>query len=91
MYILARRSCGLGETPSFADERALRHGGDKVYVGARDVLPDQARGTVSWRCFKMFKMIYNSRCDGSYTVAQGGLRDNAQGSLLDHYRRERWP
>lgn len=41
--------------------------------------------------FKMFKMIYNSRCDGSYTVAQGGLRDNAQGLLLDHYRRERWP
>ena len=71
-------------------EHCAMVGADKVYVGVRDVLPDQARGTISWRCFKMFKMIYNSRCDdGSQTVAQGGLRDNAQGSLLDHYRRER--
>ena len=69
MYILARRSCGLGETPSFADERALRHGGDKVYVGARDVLPDQARGTISWR---EFMTVYDSLFEGPFTKAQGG-------------------
>lgn len=29
--------------------------------------------------FKMFKMIYNSRCDGSYTVAQGGITGQCTG------------
>lgn len=81
---------GLGETPSFADERALRRSVDTVYVGARDVLPDQARGAISWRYFNTFKVIYDSLCDGPFTMVQGGgimLR----GSLLAHYRRERWP
>ena len=81
---------GLGETPSFADERALRRSVDSVYVGARDVLPDQARGAISWRDFNTFKMIYDSLCDGPFTMVQGGgimLR----GSLLSRNRRERWP
>ena len=63
---------GLGETPSFADERALRRSVDSVYVGARDVLPDQARGAISWRDFNTFKMIYDSLCEGPFTLVQGG-------------------
>ena len=69
MYILARKNCGQGETPCFADKRALCHGGDKVYVGARDVLPDQARGTISWQ---EFKTVYDSLFEGPFTKAQGG-------------------
>ena len=59
-------------------------------MGARDVLPDQAKGAISRRNYNTFKAIYDSLCDGPSTVVQGGgimLR----GSLLAHYRQERWP
>ena len=59
--------------------------GTQVYVGARDVLPDQARGTISWR---EFKTVYDSLFEGPFTKAQGGgLRYMIGGSLLAHYRR----
>ena len=47
-------------------------------MGARDVLPDQARGAISWRDFNKFKMIYDSLCDGPFAMVQRG-GDNAQG------------
>ena len=80
----------LGETPTFQMKEPCCHSVETIYVGARDVLPDQARGAISWRSYKTFKAIYDSLCDGPSTVVQGGgimLR----GALLAHYRRERWP
>ena len=82
----------LGETPTHQMKEPCCHSVETIYVGARarELLPDQARGAISRRSYNTFKAIYDSLCDGPSTVVQGGgimLR----GSLLAHYRQERWP
>ena len=62
----------LGETPTFQMKEPCCHSVETIYVGARDVLPDQARGAISWQNFNTFKAIYDSLCDGPYIVVQEG-------------------
>ena len=53
MQVVARGSLLYGgETPTYQMKEPCCHSMETIYVGARDVLPDQARGTISWRCFK---------------------------------------
>ena len=65
-------SCGLGENPNFAEEGALRHSVDTVYVGARDVLPDQARGAISWRYFNSSRRYMIHYVMGHSLWSKGG-------------------